>query len=48
MVKDNNQLSKLSKNEMSELIYQSIDMLENSRFDADSLQQNLNNVIRKN
>lgn len=47
MVKDNNQLSKLSKNEMSELIYQSIDMLENSRFDADSLQQNLNMLLEK-
>lgn len=47
MVKDNNQLSKLSKNEMSELIYQSIDTLENSRFDADSLQQNLNMLLEK-
>lgn len=47
MIKDNNQLSKLSKEEITELIHKSIDTLEKSQFDADSLQQNLNNLLEK-
>lgn len=47
MIQDNNQLSKLSKEEVVELIHKSINILENSQFDADSLQQNLNNLLEE-
>lgn len=47
MIKDNNQLSKLDENDITSLINESINILENSQFDADSLQQNLNLLLEK-
>jgi len=47
MIKENNQLSKLNKKEISALISESIDMLQDSQFDTDSLQQSLNILLEK-
>jgi glutamyl-tRNA synthetase len=45
MIEENNQLSKLDKDEIFRLVSTSKEVLEKSEFNAESLQQTLNNLL---